>query len=150
MRQSIRTAESEYTTVDLGPGVTIDATNRDPADRAFVLHSRGRELGPHAGKTATDVPPIVAFVNEGRWIVECPFCHSAQVGSPDDPRFLCVCANDPVLGAYLQVEYPAPADRARIEDALSARTWVGNVNWLPEETANDLVAENIEQGVVRL
>lgn len=137
MLHRILTAEIEY------PG------DAEIADRAFARFGNPARLGPNAGKVTTDVTPIVARVDEGRWVAECPFCHGAQVGSPADPRFLCTdCANVLVGGAYLQVAYPSPKVREQIEAVLAPRPWE-NLYWLPEkdETVADLVAQNVAEGI---
>lgn len=92
---------------------------------------------------------VIAYINESRWIASCPFCNSAQVGSPDDPRFLCAnCANLAVQGAYLNVSYPPTKAVQAIEAALLDRPEIATRNWTVDETADELVAENISQGVV--
>jgi len=84
------------------------------------------------------VPLITrAYVNRGRWIAECECRHAAQVSSGDEWR----C---PVCGTRYVVLWPA--DRVAIQDALRQRP-VENQNWLPTETINDLLAENIEHGI---
>lgn len=149
MRHEIRTADTVYVERHLAPGVKLDARNEDPADKAFVLYGGGKVLGKSAGQVSK-AHAFDAYVNEARWIVECPFCGSAQVGSPDDPRFLCVeCVNAPVDSAYLQVRYPSVQARALIEDALAARPLRANVNWVPGETVNELLAQNVENMGVR-
>jgi hypothetical protein len=101
-----------------------------------------------------DDTEIVAYVNDGRWVACCPFCPSAQVVTPADPRFLCVgaagCFNLPAGGAYIRVVFPSQRERKRIESALLRRPHMANRNWLPHETADDLVAENILQAVERI
>jgi hypothetical protein len=144
MRHQIRTAEHVYVERHLAPGVKLDARNEAPADKAFVLYGGDKVRGTAAGKIAK-ASAVDAYVNEARWIVECPFCASAQVGSPEDPRFLCVeCVNAPVDGAYVHVRYPSPSGRAEIEEALAARPHRANVNWVPGETVTELIAQNIE------
>ncbi len=80
---------------------------------------------------------IKAYVNHGRWVADCPFCPSAQVVSPADPRFLCAgsdgCANSKVQGSFAQVVFPA--DLELIEQALLLRPDRKNRNWTTESVA---------------
>lgn len=93
-------------------------------------------------KTAT----TVARVEGGKWIADCPFCPSAQVVSPLDPRFLCAgadgCANRPTKGAFATVVFPAEELRAQIEAVLLERPHRENRNWLVGETVQQLLDEN--------
>lgn len=104
-----------------------------PADQAF-----GAKLGPK--DTA-----IAAYINHGRWVVECPDCCGAQFACPDDPRFMCNnCANAMNDGMWRPVLWIK--DRAKIEVLLKPRP-VENQNWRPGETLADLKAENKQFGV---
>jgi hypothetical protein len=92
---------------------------------------------------------VRAEVNHGRWIARCPFCPSAQIVSPEDPRFLCAgsdgCANALVRGAFVAVEFPAR--RAEVETALLARPDRTTRNWRPGEAVADLIEENAANGL---
>lgn len=88
---------------------------------------------------------VEAYVNEGRWLVDCPTCSGAQLASRTDRRFMCnECANFEVAGQWRRVIWPR--DVAAIEKALELR-FHRNAHWRPGETVADLVAENVEQGV---
>lgn len=88
---------------------------------------------------------VEVYVNEARWIVECPDCHGAQLAARDDRRFMCnECANVAIEGLWRPVAWPAGVEE--IEDALSKRK-PGNANWLPGETPADLRAENAAHGI---
>ena len=104
------------------------------------------KLGEDAAKPAT-----FAYVNHGRWLVDCPFCGSTQIAAKSDRRFLCAgadgCANAQVGGAYIPVVWPKDADR--IEAELLQRPTPNNRNWMPGETVKDLRRENAEHGVAR-
>jgi hypothetical protein len=83
------------------------------------------------------------FVDQGRWVADCPFCTSAQVVDPDEPRFFCVdCANEPVGGLYVSIEFPEKVEE--IERALLMRHNVLNRNWKVGESVSRLHAENRE------
>lgn len=79
-----------------------------------------------------------AYVNHGRWVVDCA-CGGAQLAHPDHDRFFCVdCLNEHAGGLWVQVVWPA--DSAEIENVLTPRRVV-NQNWRGE-TLEELEAEN--------
>jgi hypothetical protein len=93
---------------------------------------------------------VTAEVNQGRWVGRCPFCPSAQVVTPDDPRFLCAgadgCANAPVRGAFVAVVFPPASVQDDVEAALMPRP-TENRNWRRGETPADLREENAAHGL---
>lgn len=89
----------------------------------------------------TDGDDVYAVANHGRWIVECPDCHNAQLTAASDPRFLCdVCGNAGNGGLYRPVSWPK--GREEIGELLDARTDVALQNWSPPETVDTLRREN--------
>ena len=94
--------------------------------------------------TAPKSEAVAAYVNEGRWIAECPDCRGAQLAARDDRRFLCnECGNVSIDGKWRPVIWPE--DVEAIEAALEPRD-KGNAHWLPGETAAHLRAENKAHG----
>lgn len=88
---------------------------------------------------------IKAYVNQGRWVVDCPDCNNAQLACKTDPRFLCnECGNVVVGNLWRPVTWPPNV--AGIETVLEVRP-IANQNWTPGETIQDLVAENTLMGV---
>lgn len=90
---------------------------------------------------------VEAFVNSGRWMVECGDCYTAVLVDPDDLRFYCPgCATS---GFWKRIVMPM--ERGEIERLLLLRPgWQANAphrNWLPDETVQDLVQENLVHGV---
>lgn len=108
--------------------------------------------GVDIGRRGTVAPilKIMAEVNHGRWVARCPFCPSAQVATPTDPRFLCAgsdgCANARVRGAFVRVVFPAPAMLAAIEAVLDVRPAEAR-NWTPGESVDGLKKENVAHGL---
>lgn len=94
---------------------------------------------------------IVAYVNHGRWIAECPDCAGAQLVSELERRFWCLnCGNAAVNFAWRHVRMPQK--RTAIEAELVIRPAAKGDraitrNWLPGETVKDLQRENVEHGV---
>lgn len=139
------------------PGqVFVDATvalGERAALRGILLPpERHAELTPLLAWGRVDVPPFLptavsnvetfARCEQGRWIVECPFCHGAQFAARQDPRFFCVgCLNEQAGAKWLKVVWPD--DVPGIEDALRPRL-TENVNFVPGETVADLQAENAD------
>ncbi len=88
---------------------------------------------------------IAAFVSHGRWMAECPHCHSAQVASVTDKRFMCIeCGNVAFEHQWLEVRWPSEKTRQQIEAALLVRPREENRNWVPSEKVKDLKKENID------
>jgi len=106
----------------------VKPTQRDPAKRGS---------GP-LSRTAGEA--LAAVVNEGRWIVECPYCSGAEFASETDPHFMCTaCGNVANGSAWRPVTFPTAL--RDIEPALDSREQ-RHQNWLPGETVAVLLAEN--------
>lgn len=85
---------------------------------------------------------VHVYANHGRWIVECPDCHGAQLASPTDRRFMCSdCGNGNVGGVWRPVSWPTDKQLSSIEDLLAYRP-PENQNWRPGETLTQLRGEN--------
>ena len=95
---------------------------------------------------------IDAYVNHGRWVVECPDCTGASFVSEIELRFWCLsCGNASVNFAWRSVRMPK--DREQIEAVLMFRPAARadratTRNWTTDETVKDLQKENIDHGVV--
>ena len=101
---------------------------------------------PERGDVATE-PILVARVNHGRWIVDCPWCRSAQDVDPDDLVFFCLdCGSEAVDGKWCKVEIPASSRREKLETILAARPDARNRNWEGESVA-ELARENRDYGI---
>jgi hypothetical protein len=126
--------------------------------RRFLWEQAARRKGVRVlneGAAAVGLPPdgavrgsVVAYVNEGRWIAECPNgCGFAIVASEADPVFWCAdCGGD----AWQRVLFPRR--KRAIERALLKRPamhpfYASHRNWLPGETVEALERENEIWGV---
>lgn len=93
-----------------------------------------------------------AYLNHGRWVVDCPadYCYAAYkvVGS----ALRCRCENDDTCGHVGRCRTPIhiafPDDAAEIKRITDLRPDRATRNWYPGETTDQLVAENMEHGVV--
>lgn len=104
------------------------------------LRDSKAQLGAETHPTAT----TPAYVNHGRWVVDCPDCNNAQLACRTDHRFLCnECGNIVVGGLWRVVVWPTKADA--IEQTLSSRP-LANQNWNPGQTITDLKAEQVIHG----
>ena len=113
--------------------------------RDFMAHyyrtASGKELPDTKGATGT----VLAYINQGRWIAECPDCHDARVASSVFPFFICLGCdfND---GQFANVVFPA--QKVAIEAELEKRTAqhafkaAPTRNWRPGETVKTLQDEN--------
>lgn len=90
-----------------------------------------------------------AYLNHGRWIVDCPICNSARsldVNTNRAPlewgeQFVCLdCGAGP-----MKVAYPADGLKGQVEVAIMGRP-VHAQNWNPTEKVADLLAENKTRG----
>lgn len=123
---------------------------RDATDFAAggVHPARGAEWIHHYLRTGVNLEKgiapfasIAVYINHGRWIAECPDCHGAQLACRTDHRFLCNdCGNIAVEGLWRPVDWPA--NPGAIEEALDMRP-LANQNWVPGQTVDDLLAEEI-------
>jgi hypothetical protein len=132
--QNIETAEQRYFSEDL-----VDAP---VAEWAVLKHAPDVKVPTKAAKS----PVLVAYVNHGRWVADCPSCRSAQVVTPNDPRFLCVCGNADTGGKWLPISFPLPADMNEIDSLLGKRPDT-NRNWTPDEPVGNLELENRVRGL---
>lgn len=104
-----------------------------------------RDVEPFEPNSVAVGESIPAFVNSGRWIVQCPNCGSGQLVDPQQDRFLCVeCVNDHLGRQWVTVVWPAELDA--IEEVLSVRDELSSMNWRPGETVEELQAENEANG----
>ena len=84
-----------------------------------------------AARTAKADQAIEAYANHGRWVVECPDCHGAQLACRTDARFLCnECGNVAIGGLWRPVTWPG--DLEEIEAELHRRPLRQNRNWIPD------------------
>lgn len=95
-----------------------------------------------AGHDRHPVEPVLAYVNHGRWVADC-VCGGAELVAADHP-FLCGSC-----GGEGPVVFPAGDVLAQVEELLAVRPTL-NRNWRPHETFNDLLAENIDAGLVEV
>lgn len=117
----------------------------------FVRYSASRKSMQAPAQDGVTDGEVVAYVNHGRWIAECPDCAGAQIVSEKERRFWCLnCGNATVNFAWRHVRMPQK--RTAIETKLVLRPAARSDravtrNWLPGETVEDLQRENAEHGV---
>ena len=125
--------------------LTARAVYRVPTREAYVAAhlqtlARQRDMGidarPHIDETA-----LVARIDHGRWLVDCP-CGSGVAVDPDWDEARCFACGS----VYPHVVFPAGQLRARIETTLRLRP-LSSRNWRPTESVDVLIAENIEHGL---
>ena len=82
---------------------------------------------------------VEAYVNEGRWIAECPeeYCNGAEFVDPDWPVMVCSggCGSGPFGVVF-------PKERENLTAVLVRRPVPATRNWAPGETVLGLKAEN--------
>lgn len=127
----------------VGRPATVEAWREQARARA---HAVGRELVP-------DDRTLIAYVNWGRWIADCPYCGSGIMLDPTWSE--ANCFGDGCYHVYAAFLWPTEAERASIEGALVVRQqkhqhW-GNERGItrdpatPVESIEDLWRENVER-----
>jgi ribosomal protein L37AE/L43A len=115
------------------------------AEAVLNVWLRKGEVPPHLPSGATVSVEVEVVANHGRWLVECPFCPSAQVASVSDRRFFCTdCGNAQVGGAFVKTVWPD--DLVGLDDVLGQRP-SANANWRSHETLERIRGENAAHGV---
>ena len=82
---------------------------------------------------------IDAYVNWGRWVADCA-CNGAELVALGQEM---VCGS---CGARNTVKFPGAKTRGKLEVVLLQREPFRQ-NWHPDETVDELVAQNIENGL---
>lgn len=109
-----------------------DAANRTHAERM------GMPYTPLPQPEGESEQVLRAFINAGRWMVNCP-CNSAQISDPAAPWFFCKeCFNDWANRKAVPVEYPDPVFRAALERELAKAPSRMHRNWEPGWTMDDV------------
>src|ERR1039458_2633890 len=123
--------------------------NTTAAERIVLAHWQMETNGFNVTlpRMVSNKATAFARVCHGVWIVDCPWCKSAQKASRVDHRFFCVeCENNAVKNAWIPVTWPE--EWQVIEMLLGSRPIPANQNWFPYETLADLQAENEKYGVI--
>ena len=96
----------------------------------------------HIG-VALNAPHVLARVDLGRWIGDCPACRSARLLSPLRGFWCAGCGLREFDGLELPVDWPAADDLAAIETLLAVRP-IENRWWKPGEEIDQLRQENYD------
>lgn len=91
---------------------------------------------------------VIAEINGGRWIVNCPFCQGAELVWDDKQLFMCEsCWNKDNGYQFMKVILPNSKHRQAIEAILERRPDPRTRNWCKGETVKMLEEENKKHGV---
>lgn len=112
-----------------------------PTDARSMIRARQQIARTVAAVGVADMPPLRAYVNWGRWVVDCPFCNSAAFVWEDGLFFCMDCKNRKVEGKPVIVLFPS--ERYEIERLLNQRHGE-NQNWRPGETMEYLAKSNLK------
>lgn len=114
-----------------------------PAARgAEWIHHQLRSSAAPLNAATDPEATVPAYVNHGRWVVDCPDCRNAQLACRTDHRFMCnECGNIAIGSRWRPVEWPA--DGERIANLLENRPREVQ-NWNPGEDVRLLAIENLE------
>ena len=104
-----------------------------------------KDVGPVPG-TAAVQGEVLAYVNHGRWVAQCPDCRSALVCSREHPLFFCTnCGNASNGRKWKAVIYPANRDEIEsvLLDRIAAHPYKAVTrNWDAVESVADLRRQN--------
>ncbi|MER7814088.1 hypothetical protein [Streptomyces sp. NPDC096153] len=120
MLRAVRRADDFYTPP---PGEPVDAWDLvPPAERVIrFMENLTQRTWPRPGPDV--VGQVIARIDAGRWVAQCPTCSSAQVVAPADPRMWCVdCQPDTWLGVRFP-ENPEAAEATVADRPVSERFW---------------------------
>ena len=113
----------------------------NPSQYRSQAVTAGRAVGTFSEVTDMTAVPRSAFINSGRWICVCD-CGNAPSADPAWVMALCF-----ECGKEWAPTFPLPTTLDAIEAVLVQRP-IQNRNWLPEQTVEDLQAENDAAGIV--
>lgn len=92
-------------------------------------------------RTIVDDCTVVAYVNHGRWVANCPNCNGGIPCFKGEKLGVCPdCRNG------YEIQRPDKDEVKEVERLLSKRSTV-NRNWFPHETVEQLKADNLRYGV---
>jgi hypothetical protein len=92
------------------------------------------------GETWASPEGVVAYVNFGRWVVDCHWCKKGILTRPD--WAFAGCAE---CGAYYEADKLTFPSDPRIEELLRKRPDRDSQHWDSKQTADDLLRENEEE-----
>lgn len=91
---------------------------------------------------------VLAMVIRGSWRAGCPFCNGSVFCEPSEPFFCPDCAMQG--NQFRPMRVVMPERRQDIERLLRMRPDPNTRNWIPPETVENLIAENLEHGLMLL
>lgn len=105
---------------------------------------------------ATDDVEATVYLSWGKWVARCPRpgcgnaealggCDDGTVGGLTETGFTCRTSHD---GCGLVCRARWPRNRVDIERLVMPRPAKSTRSWLPGETLGDLLAENMDHGLV--
>ena len=103
-------------------------------DLCAAVMAKRRKAGLD-GRVVAIADPVTAYVNHGRWVIDCD-CGAGNSVHPDWKLACCL-----ECGA-IRTNIVFPAEIREIERTLASRKRQANRNWRPGETVATLKAEN--------
>ena len=140
---------------DWQPGVQIEEGGRVLSTYSTMHEFLSMERLGH-GPPGSVQGELRAYINHGRWMVECPLqgCEHAVIASMEEPVFFCsACGNVGNDGHSFGVVFPRwwrALERELIKRPIpmgKTRMSASTRNWRPGESLNDIKRENIAHKV---
>lgn len=130
----------------------MTARVRDPREYLLAFYPALADRIPPIHQVVATARPMIARVNHGLWIASCE-CGARGAPSPgcvvwlSIPLGWCVrCGNQATGRGWRPIALPPPDMREEIERLLELRAEVGDRNWSPGESIEDLIREQLEHG----
>lgn len=116
------------------PITALDIAKKDNCSSVLSWIKRvaaARRIKPSLVVSTEPGAEVVARIDHGRWIADCPDCNGAEYVDPDEPVFFCFgCLNTQYQGQLRPVRFPPPEIRERIEANLRPEAYN---SWSEEE-----------------
>lgn len=127
-QRTVRRAEDFYTPP---PELPETAWNLlPPAERVIAYMERVQQRRYPKPDGLLPGVVLIARVDAGRWVAQCPHCQSAQVVTPTDPRMWCV---DCMPEGWSRVRFPA--DPSAVEATVEGQPARHRFWWADDDTA---------------
>jgi hypothetical protein len=133
----VRVAEPSKSALD----AFLDAYQARPTFTGFP-NRRGDDGLPARGVVDELGTTVKMYVNEDRWVGDCPFCNSGIAGVYRLDE--CICLD---CGRRMGVSWPSSTHVEQAQVVLERRP-EPNRNWIPDrESVDDLKVENMTRGI---
>jgi len=117
--------------------------NVEPTEEAIIAAIESPRFSAPQIHSRKNWKKVILYLNQGRWVADCPFCNSGMPGHPDLEVIGC-----PDCGGLYKVDLPTKKEREQAEKILMWREKDVHLNWDRQrgETVQTLKEENVTRG----